>query len=195
LEFRETAAVLAGGVTAMPPAGLRSQVMEQIGHTRQLSPLPPAPVVALATRRRRIRPLLLSAAAAAALFVVGAILGLWLASSDSDGVDEVLAAPDAIVTQLDGEAGEMRVVWSPARQQVALFASDMAGPPPEQTYQLWFLLPDGVESAGTFEPAGNGTVRTLLDVGDVAGEGWGITIEPDGGLDQPTGELVLSGSV
>jgi anti-sigma-K factor RskA len=195
LEFRETAAVLAGGVATAPPPELRSRVMDQIGRTRQLSPLPSATVVDLASRRRRIRPFLLGAAAAAALFVIGGVLGLMLASSDTDDVEDVLAAPDAVLTQLDGESGGMQVVWSPGRQQVALFASEMADPPPEQTYQLWFLLPDGVVSAGTFEPGDDGTVRTLLDVGDVEGEGWGVTIEPDGGLDQPTGELVLASTV
>jgi anti-sigma-K factor RskA len=194
LEFRETSAVLAGGVATAPPPELRSRVMDQIGRTRQLSPLPSAQVVDMASRRR-IRPLLLGAAAAAVLFVVGGVLGLLLANSDTDGVDDVVAAPDAIVTSLDGDAGDMQIVWSPDRQQVALFASDMAEPPPEQTYQLWFLLEDGVVSAGTFEPSEDGTVRTLLDVEDIDGEGWGITVEPDGGLEQPTGELVLSGTV
>jgi len=192
LEFRETAAALAGGVATSPPPELRAGVMEQIGRTRQLSPLPSTPVVDIAPRRRRIRPLLLGAAAAAVLFVVGGVLGMLAGNSDGEGVDDVLAAPDAIITQLDGESGEMQLVWSPDRQQVALFASDMAEPPPDQTYQLWFLLPEGVVSAGTFEPGEDGTVRTLLDVGDVDGDGWGVTVEPDGGLDQPTGELVLS---
>jgi anti-sigma-K factor RskA len=192
LEFRETAAALASGVAAAPPPELRSRVMDQIGRTRQLSPLPTASVTDLSSRRRRVRPFLFGAAAAAALFVIGGVLGLLLASSESDDVGDVLAAPDAVVTDLEGESGGMQVVWSPARQQVALFASEMDEPPPEQTYQLWFLLPDGVVSAGTFEPGEDGTVRTLLEVGDVDGEGWGVTVEPDGGLDQPSGELVLS---
>jgi hypothetical protein len=169
--------------------------MDQVGRTRQLSPLPSAPVADISSRRRRIPPLLLGAAAAAALFVIGGVLGLLLANSDTEGVDDVVAAPDAIVTQLEGESGGMQVVWSPERQQVALFASDMAAPPPEETYQLWFLLPDGVESAGTFEPGDDGTVRALLDVGDVDGAGWAVTVEADGGVDQPSGDPVLSGTV
>ena len=86
------------------------------------------------------------------------------------------------------------MIWSADRDQVALTGRDLPDPGPELIYQLWFLLPDGVAPAGLFRPD-DGEVSTVIDVDDIAGAGWGVTIEPAAGSEQPTGEVLFVGTI
>lgn len=193
LEFRETAAILAGGVAVPPPADLKAQIMAEVGRTRQLSPVVPDPFAA----RRRLRPraaALLATAAAVVLVAVGsvALVGNRGPGSDVEVVD-LLAAPDVRLATLEGESGTLQVVWSPARDEVAVVGAGLADPGPGRTYELWFLLDDGVAPAGLFEPGSGGTIREVLAVDDIDGLGFGVSIEPDGGSPQPTGPVLFVG--
>ena len=192
VEFRETAAVLAEQAAALPTPELKDRVRDEIARTRQLSPLLPESVARLSARRRW-RPIVL-AGAAAAILVVGGVLAAVLSASRSDDLQEVLAAPDAVVSSLEGVEGSLQVVWSRDRDQVAVFGNDLPAPGPDLIYELWFILEDGVAPAGLFGPDG-GTVRVVLDVDEVDGRGWGVTIEPAGGSESPTSDIVyLSGA-
>ena len=89
-----------------------------------------------------------------------------------------------------GAAGHTFV--DPQRRQAVFYASGLPALAPDKTYQLWFIT-DKPVSAGTFtvDPAGSGN----LQVDDVA-EGvrtWAVTLEPRGGVPQPTGAMVLAG--
>lgn len=193
-EFRATAAVLADDVRVEPPVGLKNDVMAAVARTRQISPLPGDDL----GQRRRARSsgfgLTLAAAAAALLLFVGALAVFW-ADSGTDGVTEVVAAPDAVVTSLSGDAGAVQVVWSADRGEVAVFGNDLADPGPGLVYALWFLLDGGVAPAGLFEPDSDNEVRTVLTVDDIESNGWGITIEPEGGSEQPTGDVLFAGEI
>lgn len=188
--FRSVAATLAEGVATPPPADLKARVMRQVAETRQIAPIVPDRVVDLAERRRRraSRPVVLAAVAAAIVLIIG------FAAFDRNGsgsdAEAVLAAPDAVVTALDGEVGSLRVVWSDQLDQVAIFGNGLAGTGPGLAYELWFVREDGVAPAGLFDVTGTGTVRTVLDVDDIDPNGWGVTIEPDTGSEQPTGEIL-----
>jgi len=65
----------------------------------------------------------------------------------------------------------------------------------EQTYQAWLIDSQGVRiSAGIFRPQTNQTYTTQVittDKGFSNYVGIGVTVEPVGGSDQPTGERVL----
>ncbi|MGH9465196.1 MAG: anti-sigma factor domain-containing protein, partial [Thermoanaerobaculia bacterium] len=83
----------------------------------------------------------------------------------------------------------------PGTRQAVFYASELPPLAADQDYQLWFIA-DGVPvSAGVFDPdeAGRGT----LLVADVAApesiQAWAVTVEPAGGVPQPTGEMVLKG--
>jgi len=193
VEFRETAAVLAEQSQAMPSPELKDRIRDEVSRTRQLSPLLPESVVRLSTRRPW-RTTLLMGAAAAVILVIGGVLGALLNSSRTDDIDAVLAAPDAVVSSLDGDRGSLQVVWSPDRSQVVVFGNDVPAPGPAQTYELWFLLDEGVAPAGLFDPD-DGRVRVLLDVDDLDGRGWGVTIEPEGGSEMPTSDIVFVGEI
>jgi anti-sigma-K factor RskA len=203
-ELQATAAVLASVVAVAPPPELRASVLAEIGSIPQAAPFVERPVTDLLTRNgsrssaasQWSRPFL---AVAAAVAVIAGAAGLWLSVSPNgdDQFDEVVAAPDAILTGLVGDAGgELEVVWSPSRQQAAVIGSGLADPTGNQTYALWAGVDDGVVPAGLFTPA-SGEVRTVLDLddlGDLEANGWGVTIEPEGGSPQPTSEILFFGT-
>ncbi len=193
-DFRATAAELAAGTAREVPAGLKDRVMAEVSTTRQVSSIVPDRAVDLAERRNRNAPRsIVLAAAAAAIVVLGAI-GAIRATRTSD-FDQVAAAPDATTIQLAGATGTIEVIWSKERDQVALVGDGLADPGPGLVYQLWFLLGDdaGVAPAPTFSPE-DGSIETVLDVEDIDGIGWGVTLEPEGGSDEPTGDVLYAGT-
>ena len=194
VEYRETAQVLAAAASVAPPATVRGAVMAEIAATRQISPLLPDRVVDLAERRRgRTRRAGALAAVAAALVAVVGLATVFFGSDDSIGdLEAVLAAPDAVVATLDGDNGTLQLVWSPQRDQVALLGTDLPAAGPGQAYALWFLLDDGVAPAGLFRPDDAGVLRSVLDVDDLPGNGFGVTIEPETGSAQPTTPVIYA---
>jgi anti-sigma-K factor RskA len=205
-ELRETAAVLASAVAVAPPPKLRAAVMAGIAVTRQSAPTVPDPRVAVAeirpsngSRSRftgRFPPRFLALAAAIAI-VAGVAGGLWatVGSRSGDPVDDLIAAPDAVTTELASDGGSsLRVVWSAERDQAAVIGTGLTDPGTGQTYELWASLDGAVAPAGLFAPVG-GEVRMLLDLDDLDAEGWGVTVEPEGGSPQPTSEILYFGTL
>ncbi len=198
-EFRETLALRAEAEPVAPPASVRDRVLADAASSRQLPPQLPDVVVDLAERRRMgdNRRRLLTAAAAAVVLFVGAIGALSL-RSDGDPRDAVLAAPDAVFTDLavnaDGADGMVRVVWSADLDEAVVIASGLEPVGDDQIYELWFLLEDGgVAPAGLFRPEA-GSVEAVLDLDDIDGIGWGVSIEPAEGSEQPTGDVLFVGT-
>ena len=195
-DHRETAAVLAAAIASPPPDALKERVMAEVAATRQISPLLPDRVVDLAERRRaRGRRAGAAAAVAALVVAVVGVASIAFRADDSDDLEAVLAAPDAVVATLDGDAGTLQLVWSAERDQVALLGRGLPAAAPGQAYALWFLLADGVAPAGLFVPDETGSLRSVLDVDDLQGNGFGVTIEPAGGSDQPTTPVIYSATI
>ena len=193
-EFRSTAAHLAAAAAVMPPVALQQRVMAEIATTRQMAPQPgAAPADELAARRNR-RFASVLAVAAAVILLVGASVFI-VSSRGGSAIDDVVAAPDAQVVQLEGETGSVRIVWSQSREQLAVFGNDLPDPGEGKTYELWGILgDDGVQSVGRFDPV-DGTVRQVADIGDVDPTAWGITIEPAGGSPAPTTDIIFLAEV
>lgn len=191
---RETAARLGDLTAARPPAELRASIMDEIASTPQAPAV--APTVSLAdarARRRRITTALGAAAAVAALVVAAVVI---VGRDGSSGVDAVLSAPDAVTTVLESETGSsIQVVWSAERDEAAVVGTGLAAVPDDLAYQLWFLLDAGVSSAGVFTPDADGAVSVVLDVDDLDGAGWAITVEPSGGSPAPTTDIIFSGFI
>jgi anti-sigma-K factor RskA len=78
------------------------------------------------------------------------------------------------------------------RDIVALIVWDMPELSQEQTYQVWLIDPQGGRtSAGTFDAEADQpyTTKVVYPKQSLTQfTGVGVTIEPDGGSDQPTGE-------
>ncbi|GAA3535164.1 anti-sigma factor [Nocardioides daeguensis] len=205
--MRESAAVLGAVGPVEPPAALRDRVLEEITQIRPLPPLStPAPggsPVELGAARRRLRPhrsgrtghLLL---VAAVLVLVAAAGGLLLRPWADDNPDKpnltaaerVLAADDATsVDKRFPDGSTATIVVSRTEGRAVIRTTDMAPAPDGKVYELWLQTPAGeMERAGLMPDLRDATV--LLDGDASRATGVGITVEPDGGSDQPTSEPI-----
>jgi anti-sigma-K factor RskA len=197
--LREAAGTLALD-PAEPSADLRDRVLDGIESIRPLPPLTDTgrpDVVQLATRRRaRTAPTALLVAAALAL--VAAVGGtLWLHPWSGDRPTEPITATERVLdaddaarfTQRFDDGSRATVVVSRSEGRAVILTEDMALAPSGKVYELWLQTPKG-----TMEPAGlmpdDGDATVLLD-GDAAhATGVGITVEPDGGSEQPTSDPI-----
>ncbi|HEX5067812.1 MAG TPA: anti-sigma factor [Myxococcota bacterium] len=98
---------------------------------------------------------------------------------------------------LAGEASfgtaNARVVMDAAGQQVLLLASRIPPLPEGRTYQLWVIVSGAPRSLGVFAPDREGRVVYVqsepLEL--PSGVQAAVSIEPSGGVPQPTGPIVL----
>ena len=164
-----------------PPASLRDRILEQARSERpNVVPL----------RRRVTAPVLASAAAVAA--VVAVALGLWALGlsrelDDRDDVLAVLSDPNARVqTTSDGEAN---LVVTPTGR-AALVVRMLAPAPKGKDYEIWVFENGVPQRAGLFERSG----IAVLDRRVAPGQMVAVTVEPDGGLDAPTGAPIFTAS-
>jgi anti-sigma-K factor RskA len=201
-ELRETAALLSETVAVPPPASLRDSVLSGISQVRPLAPevtaTPATPQAAPARSeqpagRRGWAPLLV--AAALALFVgLGAMIVAPWADDDEvprlTAAEQVLQAPDAEEVFLDlGEAGRATVVRSKSQDKAVITTEDMVAAPEGKDYELWFMSPEEeFVAAGLMPDAPDQTV--VLDGSAAEAIAVGITVEPEGGSEQPTSDPI-----
>jgi anti-sigma-K factor RskA len=113
---------------------------------------------------------------------------------DLDLVGAPRSAVHALVgTQALPQAGA-RVFIDPATGRALLFAYDLPVLGPDELYELWAIGAEGPRAAGVFRPDDEGRARLeipdpelLRDVQTLA-----VTVEPTPGVEQPTGEIILS---
>lgn len=186
--LQETGALLASLTAVPPPPALKDKVMADVATVR---PLPPSlPQRREERRRRRWLPAAVAAAAAVAVLGGGAvILQPWedqTSQQQLTATEQVLRAPDAkaVRAELDGGA-QARLVRSEKLGQAVLVTQDMPSAPDGRVYQLWLQNDRGaMVPAGLMPNAANQEV--LLDGDAASATAAGITIEPDGGSEQPT---------
>jgi anti-sigma-K factor RskA len=198
-DHRETLARLAAASPVEPSASVKDRVLAEIDQTRQLSPLLPEGVSDLAERRRRRRrtttTTFLAAAAAVMMFVAGAFLVERGGASFGDEVAAVLDEPDARFLALSpdesvGAVGSIRVAWSATTGRAVVFGDDLAPAPDGRAYELWLIDADGPQPMRLLDGAASGELRQLFDIGSEPAA-WGVTIEPDTGSPQPTGDILF----
>ena len=194
-DFRTVAAALATSAASAAPASLKSSVMAEIGQTRQLSPIVTQQAPSSRSNLFSGRALM---AVAAAMILVAGVLAVTLPGSGEPSFNEVAESADRVVTSLDpvvdGQAGDLQIVWSDELDSVAVIGSSLDDPGSGMAYALWFLIDEGVAPAGLFVPE-NGSVSTSFAIDDIDTNGWGITIEPAGGSDQPTTPVLFAGTL
>ncbi|MGH9788692.1 MAG: anti-sigma factor [Candidatus Acidiferrales bacterium] len=115
-------------------------------------------------------------------------------------VMDVLSAPDAVrVTLVAAQARPLpqgRAFYH-SRKGLVFTASNLRPLPAGKTYQLWLIPTEGNPiSAGVFDPDAQGSGAVLLPPlpEGVAAKAFAVTVEPAGGVPQPTGPIVLLGS-
>jgi anti-sigma-K factor RskA len=112
---------------------------------------------------------------------------------------QVLAAPGVRSVVLAGlgpsPGAKGRAYVNPSTRDALFYAFDLPALPADKTYQLWFIAGGKPFSAGTFavDPRGAASLRVdrVADVRQI--QAWAVTVEPRGGVPQPTGAFVLKG--
>lgn len=111
----------------------------------------------------------------------------------------ILSTPGARAIRLaglgpaPGAIGETFV--EPGHGRAVFWAFHLPPPAPGKTYQLWWIGSAGPVSAGTFDVDARGQGRVEIGHVDRPEEiqAWAVTLEPAGGVLQPTGAMVLKG--
>jgi anti-sigma-K factor RskA len=181
--FLETAAALAYGVDAPPPPpALRDRILDEVREERRT-------VVPLQSRRRV--PLAFLSAAAAAAVALG--IGIWAATLSNElqrerEALEILAHPQAESISLSGAEGRLVVT---DEREAALVVSGLGPAPAGQTYEIWVIEDDRPVPAGLFDAAEDVRVVRLREPVP-RGATVAVTVEPAGGVEQPTGDPIFS---
>ncbi len=185
LAFRETAALLAYAEEGPElPAALRERVLEEARRE-----LPHQSVVVLRPRRA----LRLTGIAAAAAVAAAIGLGVW-ATSLSSSLDAersavaILANEDSQRLSL-GQYGQ--VVRAPDGDAV-MIVRNLDEAPSGKTYEAWVIGAGGPVKAGLFK--GGDQEIVLLEEPVDAGAIVAVTLEPEGGSDQPTTDVLFGTS-
>ena len=103
--------------------------------------------------------------------------------------EQVRAADDAeTFTQTLPDGAVATVIRSKSLNRAVLVAEDMAPVPEGKVYELWLQHEDvGMVAAGLME---EGEQEVVLEGDPATAIGFGITVEPAGGSDQPTSDPV-----
>jgi anti-sigma-K factor RskA len=88
------------------------------------------------------------------------------------------------------------VFWSEKAKRGVLLGGQLAALPAEKQYQLWVFDKGKPVDAGVFDVDPEG--RALFESKDLSAiaraENFAVTVEPRGGVPQPTGPIVLVGA-
>jgi anti-sigma factor RsiW len=164
-----------------PPASLRGRILEQARSERpNVVPL----------RRGFTLPVLASAAAVAAVAAIAAgIWGVGLSRDLNDANDqlEVLGDPKAQVFETAN--GEANLVVAPSGE-AALVVRRLPPAPEGKDYEIWVFENGVPQPAGLFERPGVARLTRPVEPGQMVA----VTVEPDGGLDAPSGAPIFTAS-
>jgi anti-sigma-K factor RskA len=107
----------------------------------------------------------------------------------------MLAYPGTQAIPIAAENLSGSVLVDSERDTVALVMWHLPQLSEDQTYQAWLIEPDGHRvSAGTFLPQGEEsyTTKPVYSKQDLSNYiGIGVTVEPAGGSEQPTGQRIF----
>lgn len=191
--YADTLAALSIAVGEAPlPAGFADRVLEQAtGGSTEVAPASKRRRSAAPERRWSLG--IVFAAAALTLLFVATGVALLDAVDDRDRYREVIASMvhDHDAIELTGPGGAEAIV-SQTDGGAVLVAVDLGEAPPDRDYQLW-LMKDGVPTAAETFDVENGIV-IVESAHDLDGfDGAAVTVEPEGGSEQPTTQPVISG--
>jgi Anti-sigma-K factor rskA len=198
--FRETATRLGLAAARQPPPGMRDQVMAAVARTRQISATEEHARHARPARRQPLRRLAWAGAALALAAIV--VLAVVLVNTQrqlsqtrsqlshaQQAITAVQTAPDArTLARRTSVGGTVIVVSSASRRQLVVSTSGLPRLAAGKVYQLWLIgaKPNPIRSEGLLAAPRNGRTGPELISGVLAGDTFGVTIEPAGGTAQPT---------
>lgn len=114
----------------------------------------------------------------------------------------ILEARDVDLILMDGldvnPNGYGKVVWDKDNGKALLQVANLPSVPTDKDYQLWFIIDNQPISAGVFaveDPVRDNFFRIEeMQRGEATGA-FAITLEPKGGVPQPTGDMYLLGTM
>jgi anti-sigma factor RsiW len=164
-----------------PPAALRGRILEQARSERpNVVPL----------RRRLTVPVLLPATAVAAAAAI--VIGIWAAGLSNqldDAKDELAVLGDPNAQVFETAKGEANLVVA-ANGKAALVVRRLAPAPEGKDYEIWVFENGVPQRAGLFEKPGVALLTRPVEPGQMVA----VTVEPDGGLDAPSGAPIFTAS-
>ena len=112
-------------------------------------------------------------------------------------INSVLSSPQWRIIQLTAQAPESsaRVYWDVQGNRWVV-STDLPPPPPGKTYQLWFVTPTAKISAGLISTDKRGHGFSVVQLPPSAAQvaAAAITLEPEGGSQQPTMPIYALGN-
>ncbi|MEX0788408.1 MAG: anti-sigma factor [Anaerolineales bacterium] len=112
-----------------------------------------------------------------------------------------LSSPAARLVEIPGTTARpqasARLFADPEAVSAVLVVSGLSPNPAGSVYQLWLIRGDVVVGAGLFHVDAAGRATARVHSSDQVGgyEALGVSIEPEGGSEQPTGDIVLLGTI
>jgi anti-sigma-K factor RskA len=178
-----------------PPSELRRSIMDVVEAEAQRPPARTRSWLAGVRELLSVRNLALGAAA---LLVIGLFSwNMLLQGQVQDLQGQVASLQDSQESRMVALAGTGAAQRAQAEvillkdHKAVLMAEDMPRVPENKTYQIWVIEGDVTQPSGLFEPDGEtvaAVVEKPLDEDDVIA----ITIEPNGGSQQPTTHPMLT---
>ncbi len=217
--IRAAAALPFAATPVEPPASLKAALMDRVradARARSSSTAVRPPLSPVSRLVASLRGSLALPALAGASVLIAVAAGVWaLALSAEVGrlCDETAAlrrdlarqaeviaqvsSPGVRVMAIAGTdhqpAARGQLFADPNARSAVLVVADLLPLPEGQVYQFWLIRGETPVSAGTFEVDERG--RALLPVTSDQAVGsfdaMGVSIEPDGGSPQPTGDIVM----
>lgn len=113
---------------------------------------------------------------------------------------DLMGAPDSVAVKLnpspDMPTAQAHVMFN-MRKGMLMYSGNLPAPPPKMIYQLWLVPASGNPiSEGVFSPKGGAEDLWMMPIPpNIVARAFAVTIEPAGGMPQPTGPKILIGAV
>lgn len=127
------------------------------------------------------------------------IAGLKERVNRQSQITQFLENPNVVIINLVGLEPRLeargRVLWDTKRNTAFFYGLHLPKAPSGKTYQLWVIADNSPKSAGIFkvDKEGNNVMKLDFLPEPFQIQKFAVTLEPEGGLPQPTGEMYLVG--
>lgn len=119
---------------------------------------------------------------------------------DAREAENMIESRDTVTVSLAQQAGQPRgaahVMYN-AKMGMLMYDGEIAPAPAAKSYQLWLVPATGKPiSAGVFNPVSGRTDHWMMKLTPgIAPKAFAVSLEPAGGMPQPTGPMVLVGGI